>query len=437
MSVRGAKQRQKVPWIGVSRVFLLIWAVYWCAVLLFPGSPSGGSLLGGALIQGVFVAAVPFAMYWFKPTPDQSSRIVSYHACDTGIGRAAWVGLFLGTIGTALMLYDRTWIQGVDFGDGLAAARVAWMNAGEGRTEISSIFSLIGYLLGGCYFAAAALVILRINDYPTARQSLVLLACGLLVLVSSAMNGGRSSLMLFPAICLPAFCLNSRTSVWKLLRSPPLLLCTAVAGAYSVNIFSSRASLGGDDSVGYTLSTLEHLLIDPSPWIYSYDFPGPVWMSILAWAYLIHSFTTTCLIAIEPPTQVIILGAHPLSMLAKLGLVSPPDQAWFLAGRFANVPGALYHQFGAVGLAVGSVLLGATASATIRALALFPRSLVALGAFLLTAATLALSPMCAAFDFLAYPSVAVGFMVLAPFERSANHSSVAGQRPRGDSDAKR
>lgn len=435
MPIRGARQRRKFPWLGVARAFLLVWASYWMAVLAFPGSPSGGSVLGGALIQGAFVAAVLFTMWCFQPAPDASRRIVSSRVCDTGIGRAAWVGLALGTIGTGLLLYDRTVIQGVNFGGGLAAARNSWMTAGEDRQGVSSAFSVLGYVFGGCHFASAALVILRIDGRPSTRQSFVLLACGALVLASSAMNGGRSSLLLFPAVCLPALCLNPRASVWRLLLSPQLLLCVVVATAYSVYIFSSRAALSGVAGRDYTLEFLEYLSIVPSAWIRSRNFPDLVWMSILAWAYLTHSFATTCLIAIEPTAQCVVLGSHPMSMLSKFGLVSPPDGAWFLAGRFPSLPGALYHQFGAIGLVVGSALLGATVSMTLRVLSRFPRSLVALGAFLLAVATLALSPELAAFDFLACASVAVGFLVLALFEYSARPSPTSRRIPTDHSHA--
>jgi hypothetical protein len=304
-------------------------------------------VLGGALIQGAFVAAVLFTMWCFQPAPDASRRIVSSRVCDNGIGRAAWVGLALGTIGTGLLLYDRTVIQGVNFGGGLAAARNSWMTAGEDRQGVSSPFSVLGYVFGGCHFASAALVILRIDGRPSMRQSFVLLACGALVLASSAMNGGRSSLLLFPAVCLPALCLNPRTSVWRLLLSPQLMLCVVVAIAYSVYIFSSRAALSGVAGRDYTLEFLEYLSIVPSAWIRSSNFPDLVWMSILTWAYLTHSFATTCLIAIEPTAQCMVLGSHPMSMLSKFGLVSPPDDAWFLAGRFPSLPGALNVGFAA------------------------------------------------------------------------------------------
>lgn len=423
----GATQHRKLPYARVSRTFVLVWLAYWMAVLAFPGSPSGGSALVGALIQGAFVATVLFTMRCFQPAPNASQRIVSSRAYDAGVGRAAWVGLVLGAIGTALLLYDRTAIQGVDFGGGLAAARNSWLSASEGRPGASSAFSVLGYVFGGCHFVSAALVILRINGRLSMCQSFVLLACAVLVWASSAMNGGRSSLLLFPAVCLSALWLNPRVSLRGLLLSPQLLVCVGVAVAYSLFIFASRAALVGDGNRDYTLKFLEFLSIDPSPWICSGDFPDVFWISILAWAYLTHSFATTCLIAIEPTAQSLIVGSNPILMLSKVGLASAPANDWFLSGRFPGLPGALYHQFGAMGLAIGGVLLGASVWAALEALARFPRSLVALGAFLLTGATLVLSPELLAFDFLACPSVAVGFLILAPFEKATGPSPGSGR----------
>ena len=418
MRVRVSKAPLKVAWARMARTFLLVWAAYWGAVLAFPGSPSGGSALGSASIQLGFVAAVAAAMYSFRPSRDESLRMANYRSADAGIGRAAWVGLAFGTIGTSLLLFDRIVIQGVRYGEGLAAARTSWQVGSEGRGGPSSVFSVLGYLLGGCHFAAAALVILRINGWLTLRQTLFLLACGALVLGSSAMNGGRSSLLLFPAICLPALCLNPRASAGKVLLSPYALVFGAIAFAYCIAVFASRAELGATLGGDYALEFLSYLNIEPSPWLESSSFPDAVWMCILAWAYLIHSFATTCFIAVEPTTQCVAIGAHPIAMLSKFGLVGFPDDGWFLAGRFPSLPGALFHQFGLLGLVVGSMVLGAVTSAALKAVARFPRSMIALGAFLLAAATVALSPELAAFDFLGFASVAVGFLVLAPFESS-------------------
>ncbi len=118
-----------------------------------------------------------------------------------------------------------------------------------------------------------------------------------------------------------------------------------------------------------------------------------------------------------------MIGNNIMTLLSKAGLIDAVDSEWFLSGRFPSLPGALYHQFGTSGLVAFSFLLGVVASMTLRFIAFYPRSMIALGAFVLCVTILVLSPELAAFDFLAFPSVAVGFLILAPFENLTNSPS--------------
>ena len=115
-----------------------------------------------------------------------------------------------------------------------------------------------------------------------------------------------------------------------------------------------------------------------------------------------------------------MIGNHIIELLSKAGFIDAFDSDWFLVGRFPSLPGALYHQFGTSGLVGFSLLLGAVASTTLRIVAFFSRSMIALGAFVLCVVILVLSPELPAFDVLAFPSVAVGFLILAPFENLTN-----------------
>jgi hypothetical protein len=428
--MRGAGTRKPVRALGgrLCLAFLWVWAAYWLAVLAFPASPAGGNLLGGASIQLVFVAITASCMYCFRPSADESWRCIAHLSSGSGVGRASWLGLALGTVGTGFILSDRIVIQGVDYDNGLAAARASWQSAADGRSGASSVLSVLGYMFGGCHFAAAVLVILRIHRHPTLLQSIVLIACTAVVLLSSAINGGRSSVLLFLVYCLSALLLNTRVCVKKMFLSPPVLLVGVFALQYSLAVFASRAALSGETCRDYTLEMMEYLQLNPSAWLTSCELPDALWLTTLAWAYLTHSFSTTCLIAGEPTTQSVMIGFYPILMLSKLGLVGPPDRDWFLAGRFPSLPGALYHQFGAVGLAGGSALLGVVTSVTLRVLGRFPHSLVALGAFLSAATTVFLSPELAAIDFLGFASAALGFVILAPFVGSAQQSVWPGCR---------
>ena len=57
----------------------------------------------------------------------------------------------------AALTYDKLFIQKIDYSAGLAFAREEWRQLGEEREgQASSIFSVIGYLLGSSYYVAAS-----------------------------------------------------------------------------------------------------------------------------------------------------------------------------------------------------------------------------------------------------------------------------------------
>src|SRR5690606_20032397 len=80
---------------------------------------------------------------------------------ETDIARLIWLGILLSAIGLALLIYDRLVIQDIDFGAGLAAARMQWMEQGRSRTSPSSMFSVLGYLFGSVYFASLTTALSR------------------------------------------------------------------------------------------------------------------------------------------------------------------------------------------------------------------------------------------------------------------------------------
>jgi hypothetical protein len=140
-------------------------------------------------------------------------------------------------------------------------------------------------------------------------------------------------------------------------------------------------------------------------------------MVVLALSYVTHSFATAAAIVEGPTEDKSILFLHAAGILYKLGLGSAPDGDWFLTGRFPSLPGALWHQYGALGFGAASLALGAiAASARVWAIR-SPRRLVPMGVCLLVDAILLLSPALFAADFLSFPFVVASFLVLAAWAR--------------------
>lgn len=417
------------PLAWIARAFCGAWILYAVLVLSFPGRSVAGSAVGGASLMLAFASLVLVGMRVLRPR-HPGAHPGAGDGEDLGdIGRLAWLGLGLGLLGLGCLAFDRIVVQGIDVGAGLAAARETWAKAGAARNGPSSAFSVIGYAFGGCHFAAASLVLIRVNAVPTARQAGFLVGCAAVVLASSSLNGGRSSLLLFPAVCAATGAINPRLSLGRTVRRPWALATAAVGVIYSVTVFESRISASELDARRYSLDFLTYLRLEPSAWLRSWAIPDVAWLFVLAWAYLAHSFSIACEIALRPVSDHVVVGSHVLSMLAKLGVGSRPDSAWFLSGRLPSLPGAMFHQAGALGLAVGSIVLGGGTALAVRAVGRWPGSIAAIGACSGCVAVLLLSPFLSALDLLEFPSAILGYLILGvagrllPADRAAQADS--------------
>jgi hypothetical protein len=406
------------PSIRAFAAFGWAWLAYALLVVAFPGSPIAGSVGRAIAIDAAFVVCVMAAAGMTLRVVPKTARSPSLGSDPLGkVGAVAWVGLVLGALGFVCLLFDRTSVQGIDFSSGLAAARGDWQRAATYRTGASSVFSMLGYALVGCSMAGACAVLRRANEWLTAAQVAYLLVCVLVAFAFDAMNGGRTSLLLFPALCAASWVLNPRLSLRRVLRRPWVIALAVLAVVYCLLVFDSRIAVSDMDTLSYSLTLLEHLRIEPSPWLQSMSVPNACWLVMLAWAYLVHSFSITCEVAVLPVSDHLVLGSHVLSLLQKLGLDSHADADWILSGRFPGLPASLYHMMGIPGLTIGASILGSTTALTVRAASRWPGSIAALGGVAGCVAVLLLSPLLAAFDLLAFPSAMLGFVVLAIVER--------------------
>jgi hypothetical protein len=406
------------PSIRAFVAFGWVWLAYALLVAAFPGSPMAGSPGRAIAIDVAFLAIVLLAArLTLRAVPPSACASATADLRPGQVGRVAWLGLGLGALGAACLLYDRVAVQGIDFGSGLAVAREQWGRAAGSRTGASSAFSVLGYGLVGCSMAGACAALREVDGRPTATQAALLGGCVAVVLAVDTINGGRSSLLLLPALCMASWVLNPRLSVRHALLRPWAAAILAITIAYSLFVFDSRISKSEMDARSYSMTMLEYLRIEPSAWLRSAALPHAGWLAVLAWSYLAHSFAITCEIAVRPMSDQMVLGHHALSILSKLGLGARADAGWFLSGRFPGLPGALYHQAGITGVAVGATVLGSASGLAFRAASRSPGSIAALGGVAGCVAVLLLSPLLAAFDLLAFPSAMLGFVVLALVER--------------------
>jgi hypothetical protein len=245
-------------------------------------------------------------------------------------------------------------------------------------------------------------------------------------LANSVITGGRSNFLLIAAAALAALSARRKLRVKQIFSSRRqrriITIMGGAAVAYVIYVFYARAQASDELVYLYVVNFLPYMGLDFDEWYRVSISQG--WMGtggnmlILVLGYLTHSFATTAAIVGDAPLEhKMMIFNNIAGILYKFGLIEKPDSDWFLLGRFPSVPGALWHQFGLMGFVLISYLLGILGALTSRWAYLRPNRLLPLGAYVLTATTLMLTPFVFAPDLLSFPSIVVAFVILAAVAR--------------------
>lgn len=396
--------------------------IYWIAVAALPVHSIYPATLQALVLQVSFVfmvwlsAKVILDMFNIRRMPAANQRNIPYSSS------LIWVAISLSIFGLAALTYDKLFIQGINYSDGLAIARQEWRQFGEDREgRASSAFSVVGYLFGSAYYVAAVLAVTQGAVLSARTRLRALLVSFLLLMANSVITGGRSNILLIAVFVFAAFGSRRGISLRGLIVSPLqrrlLQSLVLIAVAYSLLIFYQRADAQNIGGVEYAIDFLPFLGLEADTWYRQSLVDTPLSsisaIAVLAGSYLTHGFASLAAIVDAPPEDKSLIFLNVAQLLYKMGIASQPDADWFLVGRFATFPGALLHQFGPFGFFAGSILLGATAGATKVWVARKPDHLLPLGAYTMMTTTLILTSTVFAPDFLSFPFVAAAFVILA------------------------
>lgn len=406
--------------------FLSIWLIYWAAIVLLPVKSIYPATVQAFFLQLTFVFFV-LSAYGIADFVLKSRKIPEAASFDIP-GAITLIKLALGMslVGFILLIYDKIYIQEVDYSGGVAVAREQWRQLGEDRAgQASSVFSILGYLFGSAYYVAAVLAITQIKILSTTQRVSVLLACFLMVMANSVITGGRSNVLLFGVFVIGAMASRRELHFRKLLGGRMqrwiIIIATGLAAWYAIFVFYQRADASELNGVEYLQDFLPFLGLEPAEWYKGLLDDGVLGslsaILVLAASYITHSFATTAAIIDAPIEDKTIIFVHAVNILSKLGLANQPSDDWFLSGRFPSFPGALWHQFGGMGFIMGSLLLGAASAFAKAWTALCPARLLPLGVFVMADVVLILTPLLFAGDFLSFPFIVAALVLLNVIEK--------------------
>lgn len=341
--------------------------------------------------------------------------------------RLIWLSLAMSVIGFLSLCFDRVVLQGIDFSNGIAAARQLWRIAGEGRESVSSIFSVVGYLLGFTFFVSTTLAHLHWENLRKRTRFGVVAIAFLLVAAHSLLTGGRS-VVLVQLACIVSVCglrailgvkmMPGRGARIWLGGSVAMILCVG----YSLYVFSARAELGDTLPERYAAGMLGYLGATPTAGFYKLNMmpssaAATAQFATVAGAYLTHSYGTFESVLAMDMTPGGVSFGFIRDLLSKLGVGEPEPAQWILSGRFLSVPGSLWYDFGWIGFFVGAAVVGVLMGSAPRILMLRNGGGVSLMAVLVILLTAFLAPLVLSIDILSVPFLVLGFIQVDAIQR--------------------
>ena len=416
--------------------FFGVWLIYWAVIALLPVHSIYPATTEAFALQCTFVALVLVSYTLTHAILGKPGLPVAGRFDLSTTPTLIRIALGMSIIGFFFLTYDKVYIQGIDFSDGIAVAREEWRRGGEEREgQVSSIFSVMGYLMGSGYYVAAVLAVTQVRVLSARKRVWVLLGSFMLLMANSAITGGRSNVLLIAVFILGALAARGGLNLRKLFDTQAqrrtVIVAAGLALAYTLFIFYQRAQASDVSALEYALDFLPFLGLEADEW-YRSLMEGSIASSlsailVLAVSYVTHSFATVATIIDAPTEEKTIMFLHIRGILNKLGLVNPPDGDWFLAGRFPSFPGALWHQYGGIGFVFGSLLLGVISAFANAWTARQPARLLPLGVFVMVYGVLLLTPALFAADFLSFPFVAAAFVLISVVDRYLRPKKILGE----------
>jgi len=396
--------------------FIYIWITYWLIYLIQPAHSIHGGIWSAFFLQLAFVLSVAGGFILPFHRSHKSYRVIQEMRLTEQVAQQiVLIGFLLSLAGLALLAYDKLVIQQIDYSAGIANARDQWRILGERRDGgASSIYSIIGYLLGSAYFLPIAILTSR-NVYIEERRRMLLLFFGIsLLMFNSLLTGGRSVILLMLAfVSYSYFSANIKSKLFSS-TSLRVILWLSLGGtaSYTLYVFSARAESSHLNLVEYSSGMLAYLRMEPSAWFVALvnhsELGGFYALLNLATAYITHSMATAAaIIDFEGGREIVVFG-YLIELMHKVGLVADTAEPWFLAGRFPSLPGGLFHQMGLPFMLISGMILGWVGGYISRMHRITPDSISLLFAACIIESILLLSPFLFAGDFLFFPFMVTG-----------------------------
>lgn len=111
--------------------------------------------------------------------------------------------LSLAVLGLLMIIFDRIFIQGVSYSEGIANARKLWQETSSNRNGVSSLFSVLGNILYPLTFMALSYSIIFYENIKESKRTIFYSIC--IIVIFSLVIGGRTELLSLSFLMMSSF----------------------------------------------------------------------------------------------------------------------------------------------------------------------------------------------------------------------------------------
>ena len=415
-------------------VYVGLWIFIYALDALLPAESIFSHRLEVIFLNGVYVlisslVAIILSNTLFNGT---STNHIKLRIEGIGINLLMKWLISISLIGAVCFFYDKVFVQGIDYTQGLASGRYQLQANREGASGISSIASAIGYIFGAFSFFLYALTFTFFEKITSRTRIFGFLVSVITIAVISFLTGGRTSILLLFGISTGCIIIRKLLDLkWVPFNKIQMSLATAfIFGGllYLIFVFQSRADANNKLAHIYTIGMISHMngnitqsfndLSEISDDISSY-----VYFGTLVGVYATHSNWTFegVLELTERKGNAMFLAWR--NLLAKFGLMRPSKE-WEFYGIFISWPGGVYHDYGHIGLLIFAIIHGILITLTKQMIYQYGINVLTMGFFMLISIITFSSPFILASDVLMFPTLTISIPLIFILSRFIGHQQL-------------
>ncbi len=324
-------------------------------------------------------------------------------------------------LGFFLILYDRVFIRGIDYSNGLRAARYEWLESGGG-----SFASVTGNLMIPLSYVALYFLISYRNKVRKLKVLLLIVSASLGIVGHAALNGGRSNILIAFFLSLILFIFKGRYDFQAKRKTyKSFILFTSVLLpilTFVIYLTNQSAQMANISMLELVELGVYGLYGSPTENFEYIDNDG-VAIFVYIFSYLFHgSWTAEALYTLKNSNYISQLPGsylfYPLSVLASsLKIIDSPMELGYFSdsGAFLSLPGAIYYDFGFLGIVIGTFITGVAVSISVYYLSYKRVTLFGFGIAIYPVIVALMSPILPAYglmylNFVVYAYVVMGIL---------------------------